>query len=139
MPLTAEYRCDECERLFIGPVWHCLTCGRHNAPMYRSCRECQQECPFDPGWERDWQEAKVMAPRKPMAARRKRTEREIVAGKLHGAAILLTRAAKAIEKIGSSQGEGREAIRRKAKALGLRIRVLVEEVRACSPVRINGT
>lgn len=45
----ATYICDECEREFAGPVWHCTTCQRHNQPDHRTCR-CGEECPLPKEW-----------------------------------------------------------------------------------------
>lgn len=44
------YTCDECERSFGGPMWHCQHCGRHTQAQYRTCRFCHSPCHFPEGW-----------------------------------------------------------------------------------------
>lgn len=60
----ATYICDECEREFAGPVWHCTTCQRHNQPDHRTCR-CGEECPLPKEWFDKARDAQWNAAAKP--------------------------------------------------------------------------
>jgi len=134
-----RYECDECSRKFGGPVWHCLSCGRHNAPQYRSCRECRQPCPFEANWDQGWQTAIRAGITPESRPTRYRTDRERVTGQLHGVVIRLSRARTQLSAIASGQGEGRGLVRRKLQALFASIDSLIADVRACRPVNLKGT
>lgn len=65
--MSKGYICDECERQFAGPVWHCTNCHKHNQPDHRTCR-CGEECPLPKEWFDAARDAQWDAATKPEAA-----------------------------------------------------------------------